>query len=852
MLRTTIKSLFARKLRLLTTSVAVMLGVAFMAGTLVLTDTLDKTLDATVAGANAGSDVYVRGDLQFDDALMGEQRDRIDTGLLEAILGVDGVATAEGHIQSYAQVVDKEGEPMGDPDMGAPVMGGAWLSDEQLNPFELVVGRAPREGSDGDHEVVIDEATAETGGFVPGDSTTVITEAGPLDVDVVGIVSLDGGVSLAGAQITMFSPRAAEAYLTEPGKVDAIKVATADGIGQDELAARLAQVVPDGVDVITGDDLVAEEQAALADDMAFFNTFLLVFAVIALFVGSFIIYNSFSILVAQRTRETALLRAIGSSRRQVTGAVLVEAVAVGLIASAAGLALGIGVAYGLQQMLTGMGLDLPKGGIVLTPTAVVASLVAGLGVSVASAVFPARRAAKVPPVAAMRDVAVENVGGSRGRRRAVIGSVMTAAGAAVMSAGLFGDAGVAMVGLGAPIVFLGVAVLGPVLARPAARIIGAPFRRLAGVPGTIARQNALRNPKRTSTTAAALMVGVALVGLITVLAGSTKASVRQAVEDDFHGDLIIASQTGMGTGGLSTDLALRLDELPDVDVVSGYRVAASEVDGHSGLLVAASPDAAASIGDLRIVDGSVDGLGLGTIAVSEDRAEKQSWSVGDVLPVQFATGSQSLVIGAVYDDSAALGDYFIGLDTYDANVTDRFDFQVVATAVDGVSVSALRAAVTAVADDYPLAEVRDRDEYADAMGSKVDMLVNLMYALLALAVIIALLGIANTLALSIYERTRELGLLRAVGMTRRQLRTAVRLESVIMALFGTAMGLVIGTAFGWAIVRALRGEGLTTFVLPSTPLVVLTVVGALAGVAAALLPARRAARLDVLKAISSS
>jgi putative ABC transport system permease protein len=842
--RTTLKNLAARKLRLLTTSVAVMLGVAFMAGTLVLTDTLDKTLGETVAGANAGTDVSVRGELQFDNQLMGDQRARLDTALVDTIRRVDGVAAAEGHIESYAQLVGKDGEPMGDPAMGAPVLGGAWLADDGLNPFHLVGGTAPSQ----DHQVVIDEASADDGGFAVGDQVTVLTEAGARSVEVAGIATLDDGVSLGGAQVTMFSPAAAQAFLTEPGKVDAVRVAADDGVSQATLAERVAEVVPDGVDVQTGAQLTREDQASLQDDMSFFNTFLLAFAVIALFVGSFIIYNSFSILVAQRTKEMALLRAIGAGRRQVMGSVVLEAAVVGLIASLTGLAAGIGVATVLQRMLDGMGLDLPSGGIVLTSDTVVASLVAGLGVSVASAVFPARKAAKVPPIAAMRDVAVDRSATSR--RRVVIGLAVTGLGAAAMSAGLFGGAGIAMVGLGAPIVFIGVAILGPVIARPVSRVIGAPLPRLRGMPGAIARQNAMRNPKRTSATAAALMIGVALVGLITILAASTKASVDSAIEEDFKGDLVVAAQGGPGTGGLSTDLAAELATLPELDAVSGYRVAPAEVDGHGTTLLSAEPRAAQTIGDLRVVDGAADAIGPGTIAVVEDRADDEGWTVGDTIPVRFAeTGVQQVTIAALFEESITLGDYLIGLDTYDANVADHFDFQVVATAAPGVELDQARAAVTSVAGAYPLADVQDRDEFAAAQSSNVDMILNLMYVLLGLAVFIALLGIANTLALSIFERTRELGLLRAVGMTRRQLRSVVRYEAVVIALLGTALGLVIGTAFGWAIVQALRGEGLTDFALPVGPLVVLTVVGVVAGVVAAVLPARRAARLDVLKAI---
>jgi putative ABC transport system permease protein len=657
-----------------------------------------------------------------------------------------------------------------------------------------------------------------------------------------------GEDSPGGAQVTMFTHEAAQAHLAQPGRVDAIKVLAEDGVSSTELAERISATVPAEVEVLTGAEITGEQQDDLKADMSFLNVFLMVFALIALFVGSFIIYNSFSILVAQRTREMALLRAIGAHRRQVMASVIVESVVIGLVASLLGLAAGIGVAAALQAMLAGMGLDLPTGGIVITSTTVVAALVAGLGVSVASAVLPARRASRVPPIAAMREVAHDT--SARSRRRVAVGVAVTGLGAATMAAGLFGDAGIAMVGLGAPIVFIGVAVLGPVLARPLSRVIGAPLAALRGMTGTIARENAMRNPKRTSATAAALMIGVALVGLITILAASTKASIASSIEDDFRGDLVVAAQGGMGTGGLSTDLADRLASLPELDAVTGYRIAAAEVDGHGTTLAAADPVAAEVIGDLRVTDGSATDLDAGTIAVYEDTAEANGWAVGDTVPVRFAgTGEQPLTIGALFEESTELGDYLVGLDTYDANVADRFDYQVVVTVADGVGLDQARRAVTTVADAYPLADVQDVDEYTAAQGAKAGTILNLMYVLLGLAVFIALLGITNTLALSIFERTRELGLLRAVGMTRNQLRRSVRYEAVIIALLGTALGLVIGTGFGWAIVQALEGEGLTTFAVPVGTLAALTVVGAVAGIAAAVLPARRAARLDVLEAI---
>ncbi len=845
MFRTTLKTLSARKLRLFTTSFAVLLGVAFMAGTLVLTDTIGKTFDKLFADANKGTDAYVRAEAAFDSEWFGDQRPRLDSTLVDEINHVDGVSIAEGTVEAYAQLVDKAGKPIGNPNMGAPVVGAVWLSNDDLNPFDLKSGRAPQS----DNEVVIDKASADSGDFVVGDSTTVLTQTGPQQVTIVGIATYGDTDSPGGASFTMFTPAAAQAYLTQPGKIDAIRIVADPGVSETQLVERISQIAPKGTEVLTGTEITKEDQASIKEDMSFFNVFLMVFAVIALFVGSFIIYNSFSILVAQRTKEMALMRAIGASRRQVTRSVLLEAGVVGLIASALGLAAGVGVASGLKMLLSGLGIDIPAGGIVLTSKTVIVSTIAGLGVSIVSAVFPARRAAKVPPIAAMREVAVDK--SSRSRRRVVNGSIITGLGALAMGAGLFGGAGLAPVGLGAVLIFIGVAVLGPVLARPISRVIGSPLPRLKGVPGNLARQNAMRNPKRTSATAAALMIGVALVGFITILASSTKASVAKNVAKTFNGDLVVSSNVG-GEGGLSPALAEQLSALPELDAVSGFRIAPAEVDGSGTNLVSGDPLAMQEITDFGTTEGSLSALHANEIAVSKEKADAKGWTLGQSIAVRFAdTGVQQFTMAATYTEDATLGEYFIGTEAFDANIADRFDRQVMMTVADGVDADQARAAVTEVAAAYPQGEVQDRDEYSAAQTKNLDMLLNLIYALLALAVFIALLGIANTLALSIFERTRELGLLRAVGMTRRQLRATVRYESVIIALLGTTLGLAIGTAFGWSIVKALSDQGLDTFAFPASQLAVVTVIAALAGVAAAALPARRAARLDILGAIKA-
>jgi putative ABC transport system permease protein len=837
------KGLMARKLRLLTTSLAVLLGVAFMSGTLVLTDTIGKTFDDLFADVNAGTDAYVRG-ASVIESDFGDQRPRVDTSIVEAVRGVEGVAAATGTIQGYTQIVDREGEPVGDPGNGAPTYGGNWITIEDLNPFVLAEGAAPA----ADDEVVIDKASADDTGYAVGDTARVLTVSGSHEVTVSGIARFGEVDSPAGASYVLFTDEAAQSLVAEPGRFDAVTAVAAPGVGEEELATRIQAALPDTAEALTGTEITEETQSDIKEQLSFFNIFLMVFAVIALFVGSFIIYNTFSIVVAQRSREMALMRAIGASRRQVLGSVLLEAVVVGLIASVVGLVVGIGVAAGLKALLAGFGIDIPAGGIVLLPRTVVVALIAGLFVSVASAVFPARRASKVPPIAAMRDVAHDTSGHSR--KRVVVGVAVVALGAAAIASGLVGGAAVGAVGLGAMLVFVGVAILGPTIAGPVARVIGAPLPRFKGMAGTLARENAMRNPKRTSATAAALMIGVGLVGFITIVASSTKASIDDVLSDTFTGDVVIDSGS-FGFGGLPPELAERVAALPEVEAASGIRFTPAEIDGTGQTIFSADPEAVGAIVDVGVIEGDLAALDAGGIAVLDEKAEDEGLAIGDTVTVTFTEGDQQLEVRAIYTEQQLAGTWFVGQPVIEAAVADQADLQVYVKVAEGVSTAEALPAIEAVAAEFPTAEVQDEAEYIESQSGQIDQILNLIYVLLALAVIIALMGIANTLALSIFERTRELGLLRAVGMTRRQLRATVRWESVIIALFGTALGLVIGLFFGWAIVQALADEGFTAFVVPGGQLAVVALIAALAGVVAAILPARRASRLDVLEAIAA-
>lgn len=847
MFRIALKGLLARKLRLFTTSLAVLLGVAFMSGTLVLTDTISRTFDALFADVTAGTDALVRGKAAITSDFE-TLRNRIPVATVDAVRAVPGVAAAEGFVEGYTQIVGRDGKAVGDPGMGAPTFGRNWPTVAELNSFRLVEGRAPA----ADDEVVLDRYTANEAGVGVGDTATVLVQTGPRQVRVAGIAMFGDADGTLGATQVMFTLTAAQRLVGESGKVNGVAAVAAPGVSQEQLRDRLAAALPGGVEAITGEEFTRENQDTIQQALRFFNGFLVTFAVVALLVGSFMIHNTFSIIVAQRGRETALMRAVGASRRQVLSEVLVEAFAVGLVASVLGMFTGIGIAAGLKAVLAAFGIDIPAGGIVFSGRTVVVSLVAGIGVCVASAFFPARRASHVPPVAAMRDLAVEQTGPLR--RRLVVGGAVTALGAALLLAGLFADSGnkLANVGLGATVVFFGVAALGPVLARPVARALGAPLPRLRGVTGTLARENALRNPRRTASTAAALMIGVGLVGFITIFAASTKTSINASIDRAFTGDFVVDSGT-FGFGGLSPELAASLKKLPEVRAVSGLRFGSAKVDGSTQFVGALDAEQFGQIVDLDVSDGSLANLRGDTLAVSSSTARDQGWRVGDTVETTFAEGgTRTLRIVAIFRraDAVALH-HVLPLDLYEDTFAAQYDSRVFVSRAAGASAEAARRAVEAVTDAYPNATLQDQTEYKAARAAQINQLLGLIYVMLFLAILIAFLGIMNTLALSIFERTRELGLLRSVGMTRRQLRSVIRWESVIIALFGTVLGLVIGLFFGWALVRALKDEGIIAFTVPVGQIVTIVVVGALAGVAAAVLPGRRAARIDILRAITA-
>jgi len=843
-----VKSFFANKLRFLLTFFAVVLGVAFMSGTMVLTDTVERTFNDLFADINEGTDAVVRtrSDIEFFGTT---QRDPVPAALVDRVESIEGVDYAVGMVNAYAQIVGTDGEPIGNPGQGAPTFGMEWIDSDELNPMVIREGRPPAR----DDEIVIDRGSAKNGDIDVGDVVKVQTVNETEDYKVVGIATFGTADSPAGASITMFTPREAQRVAQYDGEYDSVAVVADEGLTETEVQAILQQALADQpeLEVLTGTQLTEENQDDIEEALSFFSTGLLIFAVVALIVGGFIIYNSFTIIVAQRAREMALLRAIGASTRQVTASVLLESVMLAVLASVAGLLAGVGLAVMLKELLGALGFDIPAGGAVVTATTVVVALGVGTVLTVACAALPARRASRVPPVAAMRDVAIERP--PRLRRRLVIGGGISVIAIAVMLLGLFGDVenGIGLVGLGAFLLFIGIFVLSPTLSRPVARVLGAPLPAVKGMTGTLARENAMRNPKRTAATAAALMIGVSLVGFITIFAASVTETIESAIDEQVTTDLFITTGAGFGPG-LSPTLAEQVADVPEVGVVTPIRFGAIAIGGNNDFVTGADPVAADTLFDFNVLEGDLRDLGPTDIAISERTAEDDDLRLGDQVPIEFShTGQQLFTLRAIYERYEIADDYLISLDAYERNFKTQLDFQVFIEPAPGVTIDQARAALQPLVDEYPTAELQDSEEYKDNYVAQINQFLVLIYVLLLFAVIIALFGIANTLALSVYERTRELGLLRAVGMTRPQVRSAVRWEAVLISLFGTLLGLVVGVFFGWVIVEALRDEGFSEFAVPPGQMLAIVVVAALAGVVTAIYPARRAARLDVLRAIAT-
>jgi putative ABC transport system permease protein len=830
MWKATKASLLAHKLRLLLTALAVTAGVGFVCGTLVLTDTLASTFTTLFEEVSGNKSVIVTG--------VSATGDTDDAGVplpdstIERVKAMPGVSAARGDVFSFAQLVDQHGKAVNSAG-GAPTFGTSH-QDGPMSSTGIARGKAPK----GPDELAIDKSTADRLRVPLGTKLRVVTITGIREYTLVGVLTFGSRDNLAGATQVSWDLPTAQQVLGRTGMVDEVDVLADKGISDEALRDRIAAALGAGYKVQTGKESAAAQADQIKQGLAFFSYFLGGFAVISLLVGSFIIVNTFSILVAQRTRELALLRALGASRRQVLGSVLGEAAATGLVGSAVGVIGGILLAVGIKALFGALGVDLPTGLPVVRPRTVFAGLGIGLVVTTAAAIVPAFRASQVPPVAAMS-------GATTVRTPSLLVGVVSRLGAIALGVLLLVKGSGLLIALGALLAFVGVVLLLSLFASPLAGIVGYPVARL-GIVGRLGQTNATRNPRRTASTAAALMVGLALVGGAGTLQASANASIGKLVDNAVKADFVVQ---GSGFNGLSPAVSSSLAGKPGVGAIASIGGAQAKVGESRRSFSSVTADGADLIA-VEVVKGSVEALrSPDGLLISADEAKARKLAVGDTLEAVFPKGAHTLKVGGIYATNQIAGDYLISSDVYRASVPDPLDFVVVVRAADG-QVPTAAASIKQALVDFPAAKVQTRKQFIDERKQRTAVLLGVVLVLLVLSVLIAVLGVINTLALSVYERTREIGLLRAVGSRRGQVAAMVVVESVLVAVIGGVLGLVIGTGIGGGAVAALRSQGLTEFRVPIVVIVAGVIFSLGAGLVASFWPAFRATRLNILDSIA--
>ncbi|MEV0976682.1 ABC transporter permease [Streptomyces sp. NPDC049915] len=842
MFRTALRNVLAHKARLLMTVLAVMLGVAFVSGTLVFTNTISGAYEKSSAKGFDHVDVAVRPHYRADTGNTVSKRAELTQAQLDTSAKVPGASSAIGVVQGFTAIADRHGKLIGG---GFRSEGGNYWGAKDPR-YPLVEGHAPT----GKNQVLIDAKTAERAGYEVGDTVRISVDGPVLTPAITGIFTTDDGNVAAGGSLALFDTATAQRLFGTAGAFDEIDVKAAPGTSQAALRAALDKALPkDAVETTTGKQLADDQAQMISAQMSGMQQALLVFAGIALFVGTFIIANTFTMLVAQRTKELALLRAVGASRRQVTRSVLIEALVVGAVAGVAGLVAGIGIGAGLRSLMGTFDATVPDGPLVISPTTVVTALVVGVLVTMLAAWLPARRAAKIPPVAAMSSVHAKATTKSLVLRN-TIGALFAAAGVAVVLAAtsMDADAAQAPMGLGAVLLIIGVFVLTPLLSRPLIAA-AAPVLRAFGVSGLLARQNSVRNPRRTAATASALMIGLTLITGLTVMAGSLQTSIDKMASAAIRADYVVSMANG---NELSPAVEKKLRTTEGVTDVSPLRNAPSRIDGQTEYLTGVDGAAIGKLTDLKTDDGSFT-VGGDKVVVDKDTATSHGWHAGSGFTVHYEDGkAQRLTVVGVYEGNDMIRG--ILLDT--AALTphqpaDAGDMQVMVKTADGASGTAKDTLVKALGDN-PAIRIQDKQDVSDEIAQIFTLMLNMLYGLLGMAVIVAVLGVINTLAMSVFERAQEIGMLRAIGLDRSGIKRMVRLESLVISLFGGVLGIGLGVFFGWA-AGELLGTKMPTYelVLPWARMALFLAGAALVGVLAALWPARRAARLNMLQAIKA-
>ncbi|HMJ37222.1 MAG TPA: FtsX-like permease family protein [Baekduia sp.] len=845
MAKIAVRGLLARKLRLALTALAVALGVTLIAGTYIFTDTINKSFDNIFVQSNKGTDVALspNNDLSGD-----EDPPPIPGVVLDRVKQVDGVSSAEGAVFSSGGSFRKAD--------GSKLKGQGFNAIAGTHDVQRFESFAPTEGHlpQTADEIAIPKGTADNNDFKVGDKIEVADEAPKKLYTISGIVKIAGVDSFGGGVIAVMTLPEAQRMTGHGNSFDEIEVAGTPGVTPEQLKGRIAKVVPQGVEVRTGSEQADKQTKDINDGfLNFLRTALLAFAGISLFVGAFLIFNTFSITVAQRTREFALLRVLGAKRKQVLRSVLGEGLTIGLIGSVVGLGLGILVADGLRALFKAFGADMPSTGTVIAERTIIVSLVVGTVVTLISTIAPAIRATRVPPLAALREGLTREQ--KHSRWGTPVAGVLTVGGLGLMALGLFGsmkaNSALSLMGLGAVATFLGVAFLSPRLVGPIAGVVGSPFERFRGVTGRIARENTVRQPGRTAVTAAALMIGVALVTFASVFAAGAKTTFKDAVTNGSKAQAVIQNTDGFSS--FTPQAGQAVAQVPGVREVSAVRFGQGKVDGTKKGVTGVDPQTFADLyhsGWKQGSDATLRQLGPGTVIVGKKYAENEGTKVGDTLNLQTST-ERSLklkVIGILYDKGGLTGDMTVANSVLEKDFGFRKDgFAFVA--YDGTRPEGqVKASIDRVLDDqFPEAEAKTNTEFIDSQAKQIDQLLMLIYALLAMAIIVSLFGIVNTLVLSISERTRELGLLRAIGMSRRQVRRVIRYEAIITAQIGAVIGLALGIVLSLLVTRAIDDFQLS---IPVGTLIFLLIAAAVAGVLAAILPARRASRLNVLESLA--